>query len=143
MNALAPIMMIIPEEYFGLLVFGMLVAGGLAITVGARKTGGALVTAALALPIVSVIVQAIVNDLFSFLPDGLVMPVAVLLMVICYAFVIIAILKALVGQRAWDGAKERLLADFIKWSVKKLFSRTGMALVGVFALWTTLQGILA
>lgn len=143
MNMLGPVMMIIPEELFGLLVVGMLIAGGLAFIVGARKLGRALVTAALALPILSVIIQAIVNDLFAFLPDWLVMPVSVILMVVCYGLVITTIFKFLVGERAWDDATGQLLADAIRWSFKKLFSRVGMATVGLLAVWTALQGVFA
>lgn len=140
MNALGPIMLLIPEELFGLLVVGILMAGGFAFIVGASKSGRALVTAAIALPILSMIAQAVVNDLFSFLPDWLVAPVAVILMLLCYALVVIATIKAVVGERAWDDTKGRLLADVIKWSFKKLFSRTGLAMVGVLAVWATLQG---
>ncbi len=143
MNLLGPILMIIPEELLGLLVVAMLMAGGLAITVGARKTGTALVTTALALPIISAVAQAIVNDIFSFIPDWLLLPVTILVMVLCYGLVIVTMLKALVGERAWNHAIGELLADFGRWFFSKAFSRAGMTMFAAMFAWIGLQGLFA
>lgn len=130
MNATTNILfLLVPEELVGVLLVGMLVAGGFAIMLGARKVGKALVIGAIAFPFISLIATALFNDLFASLPEWLVMPVAFLIMLILYLSAGWIVIKALFGQKAVDEAKGHLLADGVKSTAKMLFSHTGMMVV--------------
>ena len=119
--------LLVPEELVGTLLLFMLVAGGLAFIVGARRAGKALVISAIAFPLISVIVSALFNDFFAALPPALVVPVAFLIMAILYVAIGWMIIKAIFGQRAVDHAKGELLADGVRASLRFLFSRIGFA----------------
>ncbi len=130
-----PLLMFIPEELMGALIMLMLVAGGLAITVGARRTGGALVTAATAIPVVTVIVGALMDGMFGMLPDALVMPVAFAITLALWLAVGWMLVKVVFGQQAVDEAKGHLLADGIKGVFGLLFRRPVALIAGVFLLY--------
>jgi len=122
MNRIAnPLLMIIPEAAIAPLLVLLLVGGGLLITVGARRAGGAMVILAIAIPFITVIVEALFNDFFSALPEALVQPIAWLIMGIFYLVLGLMLVKLVVGQKAIDEAKGHLLADAIKWLAKLMF----------------------
>jgi hypothetical protein len=124
MNRFAnPILMIIPPELFGLIVVGMLICGGLAITVGARKLGKGLVLGAIALPFVMFIVEALMNDLFAAMPEALIMPVAFLITVTAWIMLGWALLRVVFGQAALSNAGGIILADTIRGGARLLSSR--------------------
>jgi hypothetical protein len=127
-----PILLIIPPELFGLIVVGMLVFGGLAITVGARKLGKGLVMGAIALPFVMFIVEALMNDLFAAMPDVLVMPVAFLITVTVWVMLGWAVLRFIFGQAALDNARGILLADALRAGARPLLSRPLLLIGGLF-----------
>lgn len=122
MNRIAnPLLMILPEAAIAPLLVLLLVGGGLLITAGARRTGGTMVTLAIAIPFIMVIVGALFNDFFAALPEALVQPIAWLIMGAFYAVLGLILLKLVVGQKAIDAAKGRLLAVAIKWPTKLIF----------------------
>lgn len=131
--------LLIPEELVGTLLLFMLVAGGLAFIVGARRIGKALVISAIAFPFISVVVSALMNDFFASLPPDLVMPIALLVMVALYIAIGWMIIKAIFGQKAVDHAKGELLADGAKALIRLSFSKWGLlALLSAFILvWIT------
>lgn len=118
--------LLVPEELVGTLLLFMLVAGGFAFIVGARRVGKALVISAIAFPFISVIVSALFNDFFAALPPGLVVPVAFLIMAILYVAIGWMIIKGIFGQRAIDHAKGELLADGARAGLRMIFSRIGL-----------------
>ena len=134
-----PILMIMPAEMFGLLVIGMLVAGGLAMIVGARRLGKSLVIGAIALPFIMLLVEALMNDLFALMPDFMIMPVAFLITVLAWFMLAWALLRLAVGQAALDNARGALLADAIKAVARPVFSHP-FVLIGsvivVYLLWS-------
>ena len=140
MNRLTnPILMVMPAELFGLLVIGMLVCGGLAITVGARKLGKSLVVGAIALPFIMLLVEALMNDLFALMPDFMIMPVAFLITVLAWLMFAWALLRLMVGQAALDNARGALLADSIKALARPLFSNPLILIGGLvvaYFLWS-------
>lgn len=127
-----PILMIMPAEMLGLLIIGMLVGGGLAMTVGARKLGKSLVIGAIALPFIMLLVEALMNDLFAIMPDFMIMPVAFLITVLAWLMLAWALLRLMVGQAALDNARGALLADGIKAVMRPLLSRPLILIGGLF-----------
>jgi hypothetical protein len=128
-----PLLMVVPAELLGSLVFAMIVIGGLMLVVGARQRGLALVGLAIAIPIISVIVEALMNDVFTMVPDSLVLPVAWLIMGVAYLMLLAAFVKMVFGEKAVDHAKGELLASAIKGVLRVIFwwpvMLTWMALV--------------
>ena len=118
--------LLIPEELVGTLLLFMLVAGGLAFIVGARRIGKALVISAIAFPFISVVVSALMNDFFASLPPDLVMPIAFLVMMALYIAIGWMIIKSIFGQKAVDHAKGELLADGARAAFRFFFSKVGI-----------------
>jgi len=116
-----PLMMLLPEEAMGTVLVLMIVGGGLLIVVGARKIGGTLVGLAIAMPFISVVIEAVMNEFFYALPENLVQPVAFFIMALVYAALGYALLKLLLGQEAIDQAKGQLLADAVKGLLRLMF----------------------
>lgn len=106
--------MVVPPELLGLLMFAMIVAGGLMLVVGARQRGLALVGVAVAIPFISVVVEALMNDVFTMVPDALVLPLAWLIMGVAYVMLLAAFVKLVFGEKAVDHAKGELLASALK-----------------------------
>lgn len=109
-----PLLMVVPPELLGLLVFAMIVLGGLMLVVGARQRGLALVGLAVAIPFISVVVEALMNDVFTMVPDALVLPLAWLIMGVAYVMLLAAFVKLVFGEKAVDHAKGELLASALK-----------------------------
>ena len=123
MNRLAnPVLLLVPHEALGAVLLLFLVLGGLCRVVGAKKASTGLIFAALAVPIVSVVVEALFNELFAILPPWLVRIVAWLVLVLVYIVIAGALMSLVFGQRVWDEAKSHLLADAIKGLLKLAFS---------------------
>jgi hypothetical protein len=120
--------LLVPEELVGSLLLFMLIAGGFAFIVGARRAGKVLVVSAIAFPFISVIVSALFNDFFATLPPSLVLPVAFLVMAVLYVSTGWMILKGIFGQKAVDHAKGELLADGVRAALRLVFSKTGLVL---------------
>lgn len=143
MNLLGPVILLIPEDLFGLLLFSLLIVGGLAAVVGARRIGWTLVSVALLLPLISVAIEALFNDFFAWLPDALVTPAAILVLLIAYALLGMALLRLLVGEQAIQTAKGQLLADAVKGTLRLAFSRVGLIFLIAILCWMLVQGWLA
>lgn len=122
--------LLIPESLFGPMLLCMLVAGGLALILGFGKLGKGLIFTAIALPLVSFVFEAILNEMFMALPGWLVTPVAILLMLTVYLMIGWALIKIVFGQKAIQEAKGRLLADAIKSVMRRIFTRGGVVAVG-------------
>lgn len=121
--------LLVPEELVGTLLLFMLITGGFAFIIGARKAGKALVVSAIAFPFISVIVSALFNDFFAALPPSLVVPVAFLLMAVLYVSIGWMIIKGIFGQKAVDHAKGELLADGVRAAFRFIFSLKGLVLI--------------
>lgn len=126
--------LLIPEELVGTLLLFMLLGGGFAIMAGARRLGKTLIISAIAFPIISVVIFALLNDFFAAIPPGLVAPIAFVLMATLYLGVGWMIIKAIFGQKAVDHAKGEILADGARAGFRLLFSKVGA--VTVFVLLT-------
>ena len=136
MNRIAnPLLMLVPPELMGVLIMSLWVAGGFAFIVGARRTGGALVTVAIAIPLITVIVEALIGEAFALLPDALVMPVAFLITLALWLTVGWMLVKLVFGQRAVDEAKGHLLADALKAILRTLFRHPAILIASVFLLY--------
>lgn len=134
--------LLVPEELIGTLLLFMLVAGGFAFIVGARRVGKALVISAIAFPFITVIVSALFNDFFAALPPGLVMPVAFLIMALLYVAIGWMIIKGIFGQRAVDHAKGELLADGARAALRFMFSKVGAITAFLMLLFVYAQTLL-
>lgn len=122
--------LLLPEELLPYLVTLMVMAGGFLLMIGQRDKAIALVAAGLSLPVILLVVEAVMTDVFMALPEGMVGPVATVITVVLYASIGWSLLVWLVGRKAVDEAKGHLLADAIKWVLKKLFSLKGIAVLG-------------
>ena len=131
--------LLIPEELVGTLLLFMLIAGGFAFIVGARRAGKALVISAIAFPFISVIVSALFNDFFAALPPALVMPVAFVVMAVLYVSIGWMIIKGIFGQKAVDHAKGELLADGVRASFRLMFSKFGAIAIFLLLLLVYIQ----
>ena len=109
-----PILMLVPYEVLGSVLLLFLVLGGLCMIVGAKKAAYGLIATAVAVPFVSVVVEAIFTGLFSFMPPWMVQVTAWLILILIYIAIFAGLMSLLFGQRAWDHAKGHLLADAIK-----------------------------
>lgn len=136
MNATSNLLlMFLPEALLGPLLVGLIVVGGLAMVLGFRRQGLALVVAAVAFPFVAVLVEATLNEVFAAIHPALVVPASMLLMLVVFLAMGGALIKAVFGQRAVDEAKGHLLADACRWTLRRIFSPRGLLLsAGVFGL---------
>lgn len=125
-------LMIIPAGLLDLLVIGMLICGGVAMVVGARRLGGKLVLSAIALPFFMLLIEAIMDDVFAAMPDFLVMPVAFLITVVFWLMFGWAVLRVMFGQAVLDNARGILLADAIRAGAHPLLSRPLVLIGGLF-----------
>lgn len=116
-----PLLMIMPEAALWPLLTLMMMAGGLLMVVGARRAGIVLFVTAIAIPIITLFVELLLDSVFSAMPDSLVQPVAWLITAICYGMTAMALITLLFGQRAVDDAKGRLLADAVKGAFRLMF----------------------
>ena len=99
MNRVAdPLLMLIPEAAMGPVILFLFIAGGLALIVGARRAGKALIITAIALPIMSFLFERLMDILFANLPDALVLPVAWATMVATGLMVVWAIIRLIFGE---------------------------------------------
>ena len=123
MNRLGnPILLLVPHEALGAVLTLFLVAGGLCMIVGARRAATGLIAAAIAVPFVSVVVEALFNELFAVMPPWLVQIVAWLVLALVYLIILGAFLSFVFGQRVWDETKSHLIADAIKGLFRLAFS---------------------
>lgn len=106
--------MVVPPELLGLLVAAMIVVGGILLVIGARQRGLALVALAVAIPFISVVVEALMNDVFTSVPDALVLPLAWLIMGVAYVVLLVALVRMVFGEKAVDHAKGELLTWMLK-----------------------------
>lgn len=116
-----PLLMVVPAELLAVIVFAMLVVAGLMLVVGARKRGFALIGIAIAIPLIAVIVEALINDVFTMVPDAMVLPLAWLIMGAAYVMLFFAFVRMVFGEKAIDHAKGELLASAFKGVLRLLF----------------------
>lgn len=115
MNRLTnPMLLLVPHEALGGVLLLFLVLGGICRIVGARRASTGLIAMAIAVPLVTVVMEALFNELFAVLPPSLVRIVAWLVMIVVYVVIFGALMIFLFGQRSWDEAKGHLLADSVK-----------------------------
>lgn len=115
MNRLTnPMLLLVPHEALGGVLLLFLVLGGICRIVGARRASTGLIAMAIAVPLVTVVMEALFNELFAVLPPSLVRIVARLVMIVVYVVIFGALMIFLFGQRSWDEAKGHLLADSVK-----------------------------
>lgn len=115
MNRLTnPMLLLVPHEALGGVLLLFLVLGGICRIVGARRASTGLIAMAIVFPFVTVVMEALFNELFAVLPPSLVRIVAWLVMIVVYVVIFGALMIFLFGQRSWDEAKGHLLADSVK-----------------------------
>ena len=115
MNRLTnPMLLLVPHEALGGVLLLFLVLGGICRIVGARRASTGLIAMAIAVPLVTVLMEALFNELFAVLPPSLVRIVAWLVMIVVYVVIFGALMSFLFGQRSWEEAKGHLLADSVK-----------------------------
>lgn len=114
--------MLVPHEALGAVLLLFLVLGGLCRIVGAKKAATGLIVTALAVPFVTVIVEALFNELFAVLPLWLAQIVAWLVLILVYIIILGAFMSFAFGQKAWDKTRSELLASAIKGVFRLAFS---------------------
>jgi hypothetical protein len=123
--------MFMPEKYVGVMLLAMIVAGGFCYIVGLRQQGQTLVMTAIAFPIITVIISALMNDSFAIMPEWMVTPVAFLIMAVIYLAVAWIIVKAVLGQRVIDHIKAELVLGAIRSGTRLMFSKVGLVILTV------------
>lgn len=136
-RAINPLLMLVPAEMLGVASVLLLVAGGLAIIIGLRRAGWAMVVIGIALPVMMVVLDALMGSMFLLLPDMLVLPIAMAMIALSYLLLGWGLVKMLFGQRAVDAAKGHLLADAVKGTLKLMFTWPALSLMtgGFLYLW--------
>lgn len=115
MNRLTnPMLLLVPHEALGGVLLLFLVLGGICRIVGARRASTGLIAMAIAVPLVTVMMEVLFNELFAVLPPSLVRIVAWLVMIVVYVVIFGALMSFLFGQRSWEEAKGQLLANSVK-----------------------------
>lgn len=136
MNRLSnPILLLVPHEALGAVLILFLVLGGLCRIVGARRASTGLIATAIVVPIATVVVEVLFNELFAVLPPSLVKIVAWLVMGIVYLVIFGTLMNFLFGEEAWGHAKGQLLADSIKGILRIAISWPLLLVWGVLALY--------
>ena len=107
-------LLLVPHEALGGVLLLFLVLGGICRIVGARRASTGLIAMAIAVPLVTVLMEALFNELFAVLPPSLVRIVAWLVMIVVYVVIFGALMSFLFGQRSWEEAKGQLLANSVK-----------------------------
>ncbi|SER40719.1 hypothetical protein SAMN05421690_102438 [Nitrosomonas sp. Nm51] len=140
-RAVTPTLMLIPAEMLGQILVLFLVLGGICMVVGAKRASSALITTAIALPFITVIVEALFNDLFAIIPAQHVQLVAWLLQGIIYFIIFGGLMGFLFGQYVWNQAKGHLLAEAIIGIFRLAFSwKFLMPLIGLSILFLWRSG---
>lgn len=107
-------LLLVPHEALGGVLLLFLVLGGICRIVGARRASTGLIAMAIAVPLVTVMMEVLFNELFAVLPPSLVRIVAWLVMIVVYVVIFGALMSFLFGQRSWEEAKGQLLANSVK-----------------------------
>lgn len=128
-NTSSLLLMVVPESILGPMLVLLIMAGGIAIVLSFRRQGVALVLTAISFPIVAVMIEALMNELFAGAPAWLIIPASILLLLILFLGICWTLIKMVFGQRAVDEAKGHLLADALRWCLRKVFTRAGLVLV--------------
>jgi hypothetical protein len=131
-------LIMIPAEIIGPVLALLLMLGGLCMVVGARKAAAGLITTAIALPFITVIVEALFNDLFAIIPTQYAQLVVWLVLGAIYLLIFGGLMSFLFGRHAWNEAKGNLLADAIKGVLRLMFSWQFLFLwigLGIFFWW--------
>ena len=87
-----------------------------------KRINAWVIVTAIAVPFVTVVVEALFNELFAVLPLWLVQIVAWVVLGFAYLMIFGAFMSFVFGQAVWDGAKSHLLADAIGGVFRFLFS---------------------
>ncbi|MEQ1790258.1 MAG: hypothetical protein ABL857_07430 [Rickettsiales bacterium] len=121
-RAINPTIMLIPHEMLGQILALFLVLGGICMVVGARKAATGLISIAIALPFITVVVEAFFNEFFAILPPQFTQLFAWLVLGLVYLLIFGTLMSFLFGQRVWDQAKGQLLADAIRGVLRLVIS---------------------
>jgi hypothetical protein len=124
------LLLIIPESLLGPLLLCLLIAGGLGLVMGFRRAGLTLVITAVTIPIANVLVGALMDAVFGAMPVSLVIAVSIVLQLLIYLMVGWGLIKIVFGREAVNQAKGHLLADLIRWILRKTCSLPGLLLLG-------------
>lgn len=136
MNRLTnPILLLVPHEALGAVLVLFLILGGMCRIVGARRASTILIATAIAVPFVTVVIEAIFNELFAILPPSLVKPAAWFVIAVVYIIIFGALMSSLFGERTWEHAKGQLLADSIQGLLRIALSWPLLLVWGVLALY--------
>ena len=140
MNRLTnPVLLLVPEEALGAVLVLFLVLGGICMMVGARRASIALIATAIAVPFITVVMEAMFNELFAALPPALVKIVAWFVLGVVYLVIFGALMSFLFGEKTWESAKGQLLADAIKGVLRIAFSWPLLFVWGALAAYFWMQ----
>lgn len=117
-----PLLLLVPDELIGSVLVLLIMLGGFCMMLGAKKTAMALIIMAISFPFISVLVEMVFSEFFAMLPEAYIKPASWLVVGICYLMMFGVLMKTFFGEKAWDQAKGELLADAIKWLLRKAFS---------------------
>lgn len=126
-----PMLHLVPHELLGGVLSLLLVLGGLCMMVGARKLSTALIVTAITTPFISVLIEAVFNQLLAILPPTLVHVLAWCALGILYLLMFGALMGFLFGQGTWENAKGNLLAGAISRLAGIIFTWPILAVFGV------------
>jgi Na+/phosphate symporter len=117
-----PLLYLVPDELIGIVLVLLIMLGGFCMMVGAKKTAMTLIIMAISFPIISTFIEIIFSDLFAMLPEAYIKPASWIVMGVCYLMMFGVLMRTFFGEKAWDQAKGELLADAIKWLLRKALS---------------------
>ncbi len=133
-----PMLMLIPPDVLGQVLAIFIVLGGICMVVGAKRAAVSLITIAIALPFISVLVEALFNDLFAILPAQNVQLLAWLIQGVVFLIILGGLMSFLFGQHVWNQAKGHILAEAIIAVFRLVFSWKFLMLaigLGILFLW--------
>jgi hypothetical protein len=132
-------LMLVPEAALGTVLLLFMTLGGLCLVIGAKRQAIWLIATAIAIPLVTVLVEALFGELFAVMPPALVRVVAWLVLILTYLFILGALMGFLFGEHVWSDAKGHLLADAIKGILRIAVSWPMLVVWGVLAIYLWLK----
>lgn len=119
----------LPGEFIGLVIVGLIMAGGLAIMLGMRRKGTALVLSGISLPFLIMIRQTLRYEVLTALPESWRGPISLIGACIFGVVILLAVLRLLLGREIFTQMISQtlgtLLADFLKWLARRITTPLG------------------
>lgn len=133
------ILNIIPAELMQVVLTICIVVGGLCLVVGARKAGFSLILTGISFPIVSLLMELLLTDFFTMLPEPVVPYIVWSILGLVYLVIFASAMQLIVGEKAWVETKANLLTAFLISIFSLLFNRYTLVIWLLFALFFWLK----